>query len=484
MKRAVSIFLALILTLMCWLPVGAQEYCTCGNEPIVIVEGMNSTPLFINHATAQEKQIFVPLAKDIISTVKGQLLPLARVIADRNWDAFCDSLIPAANQLFEYAKCGPDGNSKYDVYSETFDYSAACGDIPGGAIKDAASREIGANHVYTFVYDWRLDPMDHAQALNDFIDMVLAQTRHRTVSLISVSMGGVVTCAYLQKYGCGKISSLVMTSSAFYGVELIGDLFTGRFDIEMDGLIRLVCEFIPDDTISSLIKNTLNIMNAAGEFDDIQQFFDQFIENCGARVLKEAVTPLFAYMPGIWGLIPEKDFEAAKSLLLDQSANAELIRKIDDYHYNVRIHVEDIINEAINKGMRFAVISNYNLQGAPVGKGYALQNDTVIDTVYTSAGATCALLDRTLPSGYAQAVNCGHNHLSADGIIDASTCRWPEQTWFIKNMFHVGQKDAGNNTDLYIWLATCDTQCYIDSNPEFPQFLEFYDETGMLSPVE
>lgn len=42
----------------------------------------------------------------------------------------------------------------------------------------------------------------------------------------------------------------------------------------------------------------------------------------------------------------------------------------------------------------------------------------------------------TLGDDYVQARDVGHNCLSEDGIIDASTCMLPENTWFIKNYGH------------------------------------------------
>ncbi len=486
MKKLISLLLAVVLAATCLFPAGAASNgCDCGKTPIVIVEGMNAVPLYLNYGTPEQKKAFTPETEDIMAAVGDIALPLAKVAVDRDWDSFCDSLIPAVNNVFENAKCNPDGTSKYDIYSETFNYSAACGDIPGGSLKDAAVEEVGADHVYTFVFDWRLDPMEHAKDLNDFIDMVLDETQHSSVSIIAISMGGVVTSAYLEQYGCREIESLVMSSSAFCGVELLGDIFNGRFDIDMQGLIRLICEFIQDDSTAAFTKQALTAFNKAGAFDGLQDFLDEFAVNCKDRAIEEALIPIFAYFPGIWGLLPEKDFESAKALLLDETEDAELIEKIDNYHYNVRINIEGLFFVCMRLGMKFSAVSNYNLQGAPVGAGNAMQNDTVIDTVYTSAGATCALLDETLGEGYVQAFDCGHghNHLSADGIIDASTCYWPEQTWFIKNMTHVGQTSYGNVTDLYMWLVTSDTQCNVFEKSEFPQFSVFDDDTGNLSPV-
>ena len=62
--------------------------------------------------------------------------------------------------------------------------------------------------------------------------------------------------------------------------------------------------------------------------------------------------------------------------------------------------------------------------------------DALIDTQYTSGGATCSDYGSTLGDDYVCKANCGHNHLSPDNRIDASTCALPENTWFIEGQYH------------------------------------------------
>ena len=68
-------------------------------------------------------------------------------------------------------------------------------------------------------------------------------------------------------------------------------------------------------------------------------------------------------------------------------------------------------------------------------------------------------------------------------MIDASTCWFPNETWFIKNMQHVGFNDTQNQCDLYTWLMTTQKQVTVQSNPDFPQFLLYNTETNVLSPL-
>ena len=47
------------------------------------------------------------------------------------------------------------------------------------------SAEIGAENVYVYNYDWRLDPIESAHGLHDFIQTVKANSRREKVSIIS-----------------------------------------------------------------------------------------------------------------------------------------------------------------------------------------------------------------------------------------------------------------------------------------------------------
>ena len=86
--------------------------------------------------------------------------------------------------------------------------------------------------------------------------------------------------------------------------------------------------------------------------------------------------------------------------------------------------------------MRVMIVAGYDIQRTPLVESMDNDSDGTVDTMYASAGATVALRGETLGDGYKQKVDCGHNHLSPDGRIDASTCILPENTWFIKGMLH------------------------------------------------
>lgn len=110
-------------------------------------------------------------------------------------------------------------------------------------------------------------------------------------------------------------------------------------------------------------------------------------------------------------------------------------RKIDEIH-DIQANISSILQRAKASGTSVCIFSNYNLYIAPFTPTADYTSDGVIETNRTSGGATCARLKTTLGDDYVQARDVGHNCLSEDGIIDASTCMLPENTWFIKNYGH------------------------------------------------
>lgn len=115
------------------------------------------------------------------------------------------------------------------------------------------------------------------------------------------------------------------------------------------------------------------------------------------------------------------------------------------------------------------IVAGYNKQRTPLVESYMANSDATVDTKYASVGATVADLGSALPEGYVQKNETGvHDHLSKDGVIDASTCLLPENTWFIKDMLHCKIHDG--HKAMYNWFFYSESQPDVWSNEKYPQF--------------
>ena len=119
-----------------------------------------------------------------------------------------------------------------------------------------------------------------------------------------------------------------------------------------------------------------------------------------------------------------------------------------------------------------AVLLRANFPNVPIIESHYENSDFVVDVKYASLGATAADYDKTFPADYVQAVPGEINYISPDRVIDASTCAFPEKTWFIKNTTHLNNytEDPDSVFGFFDWLFAADGASSVQ-NETYPQFL-------------
>lgn len=484
LKKILSLLLAVILAATLVVPTLAASGKAAA-DPILIVTGFSQYPL-VDHDTGAK--VFGVPNEDIVNAVIEVLPALATLLASgktqADYDALCDAALPVVNRLFEPIACNPDGSVKHTnvglgyQYPESFaeygENSEAYENQFGNALVQGAVDAVGADKVYVYGLDWRLSPMEIADELQEWILHIKEKTGSDKVSVAGISMGGVMLSTYVAKYGTEHISHITMISSAFTGLEYIGALFTGGIDIDPQGVYNMLTQAIGKDTLS-------NILGATGILEQALPLVDDLIAHCGDRIYTECLIPAFGYTPGIWSFVPANYYASAKAYMFNlmDSTDAEkatLEAKLDAYHA-VQANAAQTLKAAKASGVNVAIVSNYNFQMPPVSTVSALTGDQTIETMHTSGYATCAEFGKTLPD------SVSGKYVSPDQVIDASTCYLPNETWFIKNMKHVGFSNEQNQCKFYAWLMTTDKQVTVNSNADYPQFLLYNDETKVLSPL-
>lgn len=480
-KSIVCVILSIIMMFSLLAPAfAAGGTCNCGNAPVVSVVGFGHVPLVNGDGT----QVFAPEAEAIVNAVLPCVPALLQFLTNRDMDAFLDVVIPAAQQLFDPIKCDENGDSVdptvgVDRYFEdscdTYDYYIREDEQDG--LSQACADIIGGDHTFIFTYDWRRSPMDVAADLNDFIQIVKEKTGHNKVSINGQSMGSCMVQAYLALYGTADVKNICMFSGAFTGLQMCGDLFTGELYIDPNGIVDIITQAIKGSSDQSVLGELLKYTDVFGR---VLEIVSPLLEEgeYKDRLYNEVFLPYFGMYAGVWSFVPEEKFDEAVDYLFnsgrfDNPASDEFIEKITAYHELVQGTLKERCESYYNSSdLGFYIVSNYNRQIAPVTPSSTMNSDGVIETYRTSFGATVADRNTTLGDGYIQAVNDGHDHLSADNVVDASTGAFPECTWYIKNMDHV--KFYRESTALlHSWLLTSKTQYTVHSNPLFPQFLYY-----------
>lgn len=476
-KKLVCLLLSVVLALTLLVPALAASD-KANKTPILIVTGFAEYPL---GNTATGESAFPPETDAILELVAAAAPSLLQLLAsgktEADFDALCDAVLPAVNSLFDPISCNPDGTVRHTDVGLLYQYPESAADYPEGTISNglalAAIEAVGAENTFVYGLDWRLDPMDVADELNDWVQHIKEKTGSDKVSIAGISMGGVMVSAYLAKYGTADISNVTMVSSAFTGLEYIGRLFRGEVKIDEAGLFRMLEQLIGSDVLTRIFGSTSIVR-------DIIALVDDLYAASGDRIFTECLIPAFGYCPGLWSFVPAADYEACKAFmfpLMDSTdeEKAALEAKIDAYH-EVQANVGDTLKAAQKAGVNVAVVSNYNLQMPPVSTASDMTGDQVIETMHTSGFATCADIGETLPDSVTGA------YVSPDRMIDASTCLLPDETWFIKDMHHTGFSVAQNQGEFYAWLMTAEEPVDIHSNPLYPQFMQYNNDTQVLYP--
>lgn len=485
-KKVLCITLALMLAgLALVAPVAAAT-----DVPLIVVQGFAAVPLVKNAGTEQEIEVFPPssLATDgFIADLSTALITgfIEYGAKGADWAAFGDRVLPIVKDMLDPIAYNTDGTPAYDnVTHETYDEPmSAYSEEEQKSIFTAFGVKYAAQYnpdlVYAFGYDWRQSPIDCASDLDNFVKYVKARTGSAKVNIVAISQGSAVTLAYLSQFGGNSVNNLVFASPAWQGTSLAGDAFTGNIDIDVYAFENFMVGMSDGSATTHIIAVLLSSLATSEEFtEEWFHILEKAIEGMEPQIYSEIIVPMLAGMPGLWCLVPNDYYLDAKSFLFPEGLDSDLEAKIDAYN-KIQTNAKNIIESAEDDGMRFGIVCGYNRQLAPINENLNT-SDMVVDTKYASGGATCAPYleafsdwDFEGKGKYDQVKPDGHWHVSWDYKIDASTCMFPEQTWFIKNLQHVayGTYEGDGTCDIVMWLLSMKKQHTVFTDKgNYPQF--------------
>ena len=491
-KKNVCLTLAIVLAALAFImPVSAA-----GATPLVIVDGFNSTKLYQNFGTEDEKVAFLGNESDLetmIVEVGGAFLSgcVNYGLTDKNFEALAGTITPVINKYLEPLGYNTDGTPKdatigfYRSTEAIADYSEEQkADLTSFATETAKS--YGEENTYNFAYDWRADPTVVADELNDYINQIKEKTNSKKVNVVALSLGSSIVLAYLAEYGGRNINNLVFASPAWQGTSLVGNLFTGNVELDIYAVENFLVKSADGSATTHL---TAYIISFIASYEGLShEYFGDInyaIQGLLPYIYRDTIIPLFAGIPGLWALCPAEDYDNAKTFLFPEGIDANLEAITDAYH-DIQIDAKTIIDDAMDEGMRFGIVCGYNRQMAPINEEYK-QSDEVIDVEYMTGGATCALYLQAYDDWgqvYNQKIKDGHNHVSWDYKIDASTAMYPEQTWMLKNMSHTNYVLDYGTLDTVLWLLNAEEQYTVHTDKEnHPQFSLYNTYKRKVTPI-
>lgn len=511
LKKVICIVLCLSMLMIFPVTAAAASAPTLvtsqGANPVVVINGWQNNPLFINPESSRAEQVFPPVTNDAITL--AEIISLYTMMGEGYYEEVTDYIGPKVSSFFKYIPCNNDGTPKTNVGVKKLTHSLAyyqkntdlIDNIAGDLGKICAS-EAGYDRVYVFSYDWRLSPMDLASELDEFIeDTVLEETGEDKVNILAEGMGANVASAYMKKYqeprGFSSVDNYVLINSTAQGMSTIGALYTGNIDVDPNGVVRWINDQPDNVPVAFAFWLTNYILNKEWELYHAVATIDAYLIHELDRLYDQYAREILCYTAGLWALIPwtedDEIFDQAKEFMYTDSEgnqlhmNATLENKIDEYH-EVQRTAGATLQNAQKAGVHVAVVSGYNIQALPVydgldsNKGSSENSDGIVDTKYSSFGATCAYLNDVWVGKdlVEQVIDDGHNHTDVQVSdthtigTDASTCALPENSWFIKGLkndyLHYESQDAYY---FISWLVFADEQRTIRDNGYYPQFIEY-----------
>ena len=457
MKKAGSFILAAVMLIT--LPAGAfagSSHCKCDSTPVVMVNGF-ATELYHQNEDGTVSTVFPMGTKEIVTSLPYIAASIAALAAGDH-ECFRTMLSTALFKLMGGMACNPDGTAKVE---------AKCYETPTDTDIHKKYDESNDEGRYLFGYDWRLDPVDNAKELAEYIEEVKAVTGHDKVVLCAHSEGTCVAASYISLYGSKNIEKVVFLSGAFQGITLVGQLFTKDLNVKDKGVaFELFIEtFLGGDTTGDFVSSLFSVLTDAFIVDALLCIVDNILDEDLDALYDTCLTELVTTMPGVWSFVPDDFYEDAKTVLYTGTGDkyTKLIKTIDNYHYNVQVGLGDRLRTEQKKGLAVCVSMGYAIAPIPVYDDCYDQTDMLIDTKYGSLGATCAKIGETFKA------DKNNKYLSEDLLVDASTCAFPDSTWFVRYQDHNDFCGAYNNFIYY--LVTSDGQPTVYSDARYPQFL-------------
>ncbi len=488
MKKIISIVLSIVMLMAVAAP--AMSAGAAGEKVVTVyLEGYGEW-LFDENGNR-----VYPTSYDIMGSLKSVLSDLLKdlgkgILMD-DYDDYCDRLYDALAPAFADMKLDCNGEATDDNGNPVL-----------ARMHNPATQLIYRNSKYPdghyrFDYDWRLSVEYNAELLEDYIALVMSSTGATKVNLIGRCLGGNVVSAYLQnasEESLSKLNKVVLYIPSTLGVEFISALFSGNIVLDPNAVDNYVKYSLADNDIlgegedDTLLEALTTIVEFVNEvyvlgfgMDVVEGIVQAVKDNALARIVRDS----YGSFPAFWAMVSPEDVEEGIALVYNtpelQEEYAGMIEKIRSYRQNVQLNAEATMKELAENGLDIMVISKYNYANFPLSEDSLVQSDSVASVPKTSFGAVASNFGATLTDKYIKSIAQEDlKYLSADNMIDASTCLFPEKTWFIKNLYH---DEFPQSVDNLIYRFMSSEDMTVDAYEEYPQFLKYDSATDTLSEV-
>lgn len=485
LKKSLSVFLSLVIVFSLFAVAfpSASALDVYTDIPTIYIEGQGYG-LEIPEEDGTFRQIYgIQIPEGYIEdAVKENIGVFLLAVATQQWGDFCDVIYEKFSYLYRDLKLDEKGQPSNGSQS-TWEWS-----------RDSIyPYPVTANGGYEFNqfryhYDWRLSPYQIADDLHEYIKTVCELTGHDKVAIAGRCLGTCITMAYVEKYGTEYISDHIMYASALKGVDFCSQAFSGNLYLPADGVERFVYDIDLglSQTLTDFINSFVTVANKNYGLDIALWSVNNVLPKIKYDLFPRLLRATYGSFPSYWAMVSEEYYEEAKALVfsdVDKAEYAEFIELIDSYHYNVQVPAEEIIQKQYEEdGVEYYNITKYGMQCVPVTNNEDEISDRYVDVTGASLGATAGTINDDLSDDYIAAAEANGlgKYISPDHKIDASTCLYPDKTWFIKELNH---KEFPDEINILMAEMINNPDFSVDDNSAYPQFMLFDKEINNVVPL-
>lgn len=475
-KRLMSVILAMLIIISASLNVFAaadtESAADYDGYPLIVIRGMDFDGTYYKLGTDEEQKCFkgvefFPLLKALGSSVFSGLTHCSM-------DAFIDELCIYLNDIMGLMACNKDGSSKYDV--SVYEYPLSLANYPEykewgtdnemGILYTACER-YGAENVYFFNYDWRIDPFINAERLSVMIEQAKKDSGKDKINLLCCSMGGIEGLSYIYKYGSADLNKIVFLSSTVMGTHVTSDILRGLITVTPGNLYKYVSQSVAPN--SKLVQFMIKMLYKTGFFNALSVLANRFIDSEKDEVYEKFLSDTFGTMPTVWALVlPEYYDEAIEYMFGGKEDEYAEFTALTREYQKMAAERETLLKKAEADGTAICFAAGYDRCCVPVYSGGECNGDSILEADRTLGGAVVSPLNATLGDDY---VPADPTRLSPDRKVDLSGVLFPESTWAVRNLNHVGCSSGTESSDFLFWLLDFDGQPTVTANPRYPQFM-------------
>ncbi len=471
--------LALMLALTLVFPVGLLAASAAGsNVPVIYCHGDQT--IYKTDEDGVRHQLFDD--DEYLTKFTDGIVPLiAKSIVSGDWTEYTEKALDVFLPAFEGYAPNPDGTLPENSDIE-WHWSEA-------TLRPAYY--MGSHPVYEFHPDSRLSVMVLADQVEEYVQAVKRRTGAQKIILMGRCEGTAISSAYLYKYArpvnYANLESVWYINGTVNGCAYADAVLSGTVSIPANGgyyFLRNIDSYTAlgeqlggemDAEILSLLKDTIEMLHETyGIYltvDLVQRVYDALKDIFLAKLLKAywAIMPCFVSTAN-------EHYEEYKDYIFaeegDKEKYANIIAATDDFHYNVQVPLADYLLEAAAAGVSVNAIAEYGTQQYPLNDECEYIGDFMISVESQSFGATTSKVNETLDQKYInrRTAEGKGKYISPDKQIDASTCLFPDNTWFVKNLIH----GFPAQLDRFLGVLLADPANTVDTT-KYGQFLQ-YDE--------